>query len=142
MTVEVILHKMKYLRIHNVSTHIKFYHNRFINECVRKTFLKFVRIFLGDVEELTFLIIIFNISNLTCDSFSAVLSAELSPLPLEAEISAEVLPLPLQAAMSTKLFPSPLEIVMSVELFPFSLEIEIVSFVDVRKSFDTVISGD
>ena len=29
---------MKYLRIHNVSMHIKFYHNRFIN---RNTFRKF-----------------------------------------------------------------------------------------------------
>ena len=40
MTVEVTLNKMKYLRIHNVSIHIKFYLNRFINECVRKNFLK------------------------------------------------------------------------------------------------------
>ena len=54
---------MKYLRIHNVSTHINFYQNRFINECVRKTFLKFPErkdgkpeFFLWDVEELTFLI--------------------------------------------------------------------------------------
>ena len=73
--------------------------------------------------------------NLTCDSFSAVLSAE-------SDISAVMLPLPLEAAMSTKLFPSPLEIVMSEELFPLPLVTEIVSFVDVRKSFDTVISGD
>ena len=34
MTDEVILNKMKYLCIHNVSIHIKFYQNRFINECV------------------------------------------------------------------------------------------------------------
>ena len=36
MTFEVILIKMKYLCIH-----IIFYQNRFINECVRKNFLKF-----------------------------------------------------------------------------------------------------
>ena len=36
MTFEVILIKMKYLRIHKI-----FYQNRFINECVRKNFLKF-----------------------------------------------------------------------------------------------------
>ena len=57
-------------------------------------------------------------------------------------MSVKVLPLPLEAAMSTKLFPLPLEIVMSVELFPLTLETEIVPFVDVRKSFDTVISCD
>ena len=61
MTVKVILNKMKYLRIHNVSIHINFYQNRFINECVRKTFHKFpyrrkYEDFLRDVEELTFLI--------------------------------------------------------------------------------------
>ena len=32
---------MKYLCIHNVSIHINFYQNRFINECGWKTFLKF-----------------------------------------------------------------------------------------------------
>ena len=36
MTVEVIINYMKYLRIHNVSIHLNFYKNRFINECVRK----------------------------------------------------------------------------------------------------------
>ena len=41
MTFEVILIKMKYLRIHNISIHIIFYQNRFINECVWKNFLKF-----------------------------------------------------------------------------------------------------
>ena len=42
MTFEVILIKMKYLLIHNISVHIiSFYQNRFINECVRKNFLKF-----------------------------------------------------------------------------------------------------
>ena len=41
MTFEVIVIKMKYLRIHNISIHIIFYQNRFINECVRKNFLKF-----------------------------------------------------------------------------------------------------
>ena len=56
---------MKYLRIHNVSIHIiSFYQNGFINECVRKTFLKFpqrqterrkVGAILWDVEELRFL---------------------------------------------------------------------------------------
>ena len=40
MTFEVILIKIKYLRIHNISIHI-IYQNRFINECVRKNFLKF-----------------------------------------------------------------------------------------------------
>ena len=40
MTVEVILNKMKYLRIHYVSIHINFL-SVLINECVRKTFLKF-----------------------------------------------------------------------------------------------------
>ena len=34
MTVEVILNKIKYLRIHNVSIHINFYQNQLINECV------------------------------------------------------------------------------------------------------------
>ena len=33
---------MKYLRNHNnISIHIIFYQNQFINECVRKKFLKF-----------------------------------------------------------------------------------------------------
>jgi hypothetical protein len=41
MTFEVIIIKMKYLLIHNISIHIIFYKNRFINECVRKKFLKF-----------------------------------------------------------------------------------------------------
>ena len=41
MTFEVILIKMKYLHIHNISIHIIFYQNRFINECTRKNFLKF-----------------------------------------------------------------------------------------------------
>ena len=41
MTFEVILIKRKYLRIHNISIHIIFYQNQFINECVRKNFLKF-----------------------------------------------------------------------------------------------------
>ena len=41
MTVQVILNKLKYLRIHNVSIHINFYHNRFMNECIRKNFLEF-----------------------------------------------------------------------------------------------------
>ena len=41
MTFEVILIKIKYLRIHNVSIHINFYQNRFINEYVKKNFLKF-----------------------------------------------------------------------------------------------------
>ena len=39
MTVEVILNKMKYLRIHNDSIHIISYQKRFIS--VRKNFLKF-----------------------------------------------------------------------------------------------------
>ena len=41
MIFEVILIEIKYLRIHNISVHINFYHNRFINESVRKNFLKF-----------------------------------------------------------------------------------------------------
>ena len=41
MTFEVILLEIKYLRILNVSIHINFYQNRFINECIRKNFLKF-----------------------------------------------------------------------------------------------------
>ena len=41
MTFEVILIEKKYLRIHNISVHIIFYQNRFINESVRKNFLKF-----------------------------------------------------------------------------------------------------
>ena len=40
MTFEVILLKINYLRIHNIGIHINFYQNRFINECVRKNFLK------------------------------------------------------------------------------------------------------
>ena len=39
--VEVILNLIKSLRIHNVSIHIHFYKNQSLNECVRKTFLKF-----------------------------------------------------------------------------------------------------
>ena len=41
MTFEVILIEIKYLRIHNIGIHINFYQNRFINESVRKIFLKF-----------------------------------------------------------------------------------------------------
>ena len=41
MTVEGIINEVKYLRVHNVSIHINFDRNRFINQCVRKTFLKF-----------------------------------------------------------------------------------------------------
>ena len=41
MTFEVILIKMKYLHIHNISIHIIFYQNQFINECVGKNFIKF-----------------------------------------------------------------------------------------------------
>ena len=41
MTLEVILPQMKYLCIHNIGIHINFYQNRFINESVRKNFLKF-----------------------------------------------------------------------------------------------------
>ena len=37
----LILNKIKYLRIHNISIHINFYQNLFINQCVRKNFLKF-----------------------------------------------------------------------------------------------------
>ena len=33
---------LKYLRIHNIGVHINFYQNRFINESVRKNFLKFL----------------------------------------------------------------------------------------------------
>ena len=36
MTFEVLLISIKYLRIHNVSIHINFYQNQFINKCVRK----------------------------------------------------------------------------------------------------------
>ena len=32
---------MKYLRIYNLSIHINFYQNRFINESGRKNFVKF-----------------------------------------------------------------------------------------------------
>ena len=32
--------KIKSKRIHNISVHINFYQNRFINESVRKNFLK------------------------------------------------------------------------------------------------------
>ena len=32
---------MKYFRIYNISIHMNFYQNRFINECVKKNFLKF-----------------------------------------------------------------------------------------------------
>ena len=41
MTFEVILIKIKYLRIYNISIYINFYQNQFINESVRKNFLKF-----------------------------------------------------------------------------------------------------
>ena len=40
MTFEVILIEVKYLRIHIISIHINFHQNWFINECVRKNFLK------------------------------------------------------------------------------------------------------
>ena len=43
MTFEVILIKMKYLRIHNISIHIIFCQNRFINECVRKNVIVLVQ---------------------------------------------------------------------------------------------------
>ena len=36
MTFEVILIKMKYLCLHNISIHINLYQNWFINECARK----------------------------------------------------------------------------------------------------------
>ena len=36
MTSEVILYLVKNLRLYNVSIHIYFYQNRFINECARK----------------------------------------------------------------------------------------------------------
>ena len=36
MTFEVILIETKYLGIYDISIHINFYQNRFINECVRK----------------------------------------------------------------------------------------------------------
>ena len=64
---EVILIYIKYLHIHDISIHINFYQNWFINECVMKNFLKFserqtwrrkdvkTEFFLWDVEELTFL---------------------------------------------------------------------------------------
>ena len=41
MTFEVILLEIKYLRIHNLSIHINFFKNLFINESGRKNFLKF-----------------------------------------------------------------------------------------------------
>ena len=41
MTFEIILILIKYLRIYNISIHINFYQNGFINECLRKNFLKF-----------------------------------------------------------------------------------------------------
>ena len=43
MTVEMILNKIKYFRNHNIMIHINFYQNLFINECVRKNFLKFLQ---------------------------------------------------------------------------------------------------
>ena len=40
MNFDVILNKMKYLRIHNVNIHINVYQNPFINECeLRRIFL-------------------------------------------------------------------------------------------------------
>ena len=39
MTFKVVLIKIKYLSMHNISIHINFYKNRFINECVRRIFL-------------------------------------------------------------------------------------------------------
>ena len=52
---------MKYLRIYNISIHINFYQNRFINECARKLKAKIPEsqsftVFLGVVDELAFLI--------------------------------------------------------------------------------------
>ena len=52
---------MKYLRIRNISIHLNFYQNRFINECARKIKNPWVSefhsftVFFWDVEELTFL---------------------------------------------------------------------------------------
>ena len=40
MTSEAILHQMKILHHHNVSIHINFHKNRFINECARKILAK------------------------------------------------------------------------------------------------------
>ena len=36
MTLDVTLKQIKYLRIHNISIHTDFYHNRVINVCARK----------------------------------------------------------------------------------------------------------
>ena len=69
MTVEVILNKIIYLRIHNVSIHINLYQNQFINKCVEKNFLKFPlrqteRLsFFVRCRKLTFLIILKVMSN-------------------------------------------------------------------------------
>ena len=40
MASKVILYKMKNLHLQNVSIHIDFYHNRFLNENARKNFVK------------------------------------------------------------------------------------------------------
>ena len=63
MTFEVILHFMKTLRLYNVSIHISFHQNWFINECaVRKKLKSF---FLLDIKELnSFCDLYFKRSNL------------------------------------------------------------------------------
>ena len=62
MTFEVILIKMKYLRIHNISIHIILYQNRFINECVRKNFLKLTQIMYSAVYKQFIAIIKYSIT--------------------------------------------------------------------------------
>ena len=59
MTFKVILNLIKNVCILNVSIHINFYENQFINECARKKKAKILEFqsFLLDVEDLTFLIV-------------------------------------------------------------------------------------
>ena len=59
LTLEVILYKMKNLRLYNVSIPINFYQNRLINECARNNLAKITEsqkpVVFFYVEELTFL---------------------------------------------------------------------------------------
>ena len=45
LSFEIILIKMKYLRIYNVSVHRNFYQNQLINKCARKKIAKIPEFF-------------------------------------------------------------------------------------------------
>ena len=44
MTIEVILFKVKYMYLHNISIHMHFYPNQLINKCARKKLAKIMEV--------------------------------------------------------------------------------------------------